>query len=71
MATKKSTEPAAEVMISRTALSQLVSVVDGLEKADRAYLNCQGEIYRNYAQGLYKAQNTKNAVAEAKTALGL
>lgn len=71
MATKKTAkaEPAAEVTISRTALVQLVSIVDDLAKADRAYMNCQGSVFRTYAQSLYKAANTQKAVAQAKAAL--
>lgn len=73
MATKKpaavEAAPAAEVTISRTALSQLVEVVEALEKADKAYMPCQGNIYRQYAQGLYKALTTQQAVKAAKEAL--
>lgn len=71
MATRKTApaELAAEVTISRTALAQLVEVVEALEKADKAYMNCQGNIYRQYAQGLYKALNTQQAVKAAKEAL--
>lgn len=71
MATKKTVtaEPAAEVTISRTALAQLVTIVEELEKADRAYMPCQGTNYRQHAQGLYKALTTQKAVKEAKEAL--
>lgn len=73
MATKKTqdqtAEPSAEVTISRTSLAQLVSVINDMEKADAAYQNCQASIFRNYASGLYKANNTRKAMAEAQALL--
>lgn len=59
-----------QVTISRTALARLVKLAEDLESADNAYKNCQATIYRSYVQGLYKAGNTRMAVAQAKEALG-
>lgn len=59
-----------QVTISRTALKKLVKLAEDLEYGDNAYKNCQATIYRNYVQGLYKAANTRNAVAAAREALG-
>lgn len=60
-----------QVTISRTALARLVKLAEDLESADNAYKNCQATIYRSYVQGLYKAGNTRMAVAQAKEALGI
>lgn len=59
-----------QVTISRTALARLVKLAEDLESADNAYKNCQATIYRSFVQGLYKAGNTRTAVAQAKEALG-
>lgn len=59
-----------QVTLSRRAVEKLVKLAEDLEHADNAYKNCQATIYRSYVQGLYKAANTRNAVAEAKEALG-
>lgn len=58
------------VTVERKTLERLVKLAEDLESADNAYKNCQATIYRSYVQGLYKAGNTRMAVAQAKEALG-
>lgn len=58
-----------EVAISRVALEQFVSVIEGLEQADRTYQPCQSTLFRNFAQGAYKANKTLDAMNAAKAAL--
>ena len=57
------------VTISRSTLRQLVMIPEELEKADRAYMNCQSTVFRNYARSLFGANKTRNAVLAAKEAL--
>jgi len=59
-----------EVTIPRNVLKQLVSIPEELERADLAYKNCQATVFRNYAQGLFRAGSTRTAIAAAKEALG-
>lgn len=68
--TKTAPEVPTEVTISRNVLKQLVSIPEELERADLAYKNCQATIFRNFAQGLFRANNTRSAVEAAKEALG-
>lgn len=70
MAAKKNTLNPGETVVPRTVLRQFVSLVEGLEQADNAYKNCQATLFRNYAQGAYKAQNVRTAIEVAKEALG-
>ena len=67
---KAASTPPTDVTVPRSVLRQFISLVEGLEQADNAYKNCQATLFRNYAQGAYKALNLKTAVAQAKEALG-
>lgn len=67
---KAAPEIPVDVTIPRSVLKQLISIPEELEHADYAYKNCQASVFRSFAQGLYKAGNTRNAVAAAKEALG-
>lgn len=66
----KAATPPTDVTVPRNVLRQFVSLVEGLEHADNAYKNCQATLFRNYAQGAYKSNNVRAAVAQAKEALG-
>ncbi len=68
--TKAAAEVPTEVTIPRSVLKQLVSIPEELERADLAYKNCQATVFRNFAQGLFRANNTRSAVAAAREALG-
>ncbi len=67
---KAAETPAEEVTVNRSVLRQFVNLAEGLEQADNAYKACQASLFRNYAQGAYKAANVRAAVAQAKEALG-
>ena len=68
--TKAAPEVPTEVTIPRNVLKQLISIPEDLERADLAYKNCQATVFRNFAQGLFRANNTRSAVAAAREALG-
>ena len=68
--TKAAPEVPTEVTIPRNVLKQLISLPEELERADLAYKNCQATVFRNFAQGLFRANNTRSAVAAAREALG-
>ena len=67
--TKAAAVPPTDVTVPRSALRQLVSLAEGLEQADKAYMACQAPLFRNYAQGAYKAANVRMAVEQAREAL--
>ena len=70
MATKtKAAANPNEVAVPRSVLEQFISLVEGLEQADRTYQNCQSTLFRNYARGAYKSNNILTAVNAAKAAL--
>ena len=71
MATKSkaSASPPDEVTVPRSVLKQFVSLVEGLEQADKAYMTCQASLFRDYVQGAYKAPKVRGAVERARNAL--
>ena len=67
--TKAAANPPDEVTVPRSVLRQFVSLVEGLEQADNAYMSCQASLFRDYVHGAYKAVNVRNAVEQARHAL--
>lgn len=68
--TKAAAAPPTDVTVPRSVLRQFINLADGLEQADNAYKSCQATLFRNYAQGAYKASNVRAAVSQAREALG-
>ena len=67
--TKAAPSPPTDVTIPRSVLRQFISLVDGLDQADRAYKTCQDSLFRDYARGACHALNVQTAVTQAKAAL--
>ena len=59
-----------DVTIPRSVLKHLVEAVESLQQADAAYKSCQASVFRQYAEGVFRAGNTVSAIEQAKEALG-
>lgn len=68
MATRKTA--AETVTISKTALRELVSMVEQLEAADAIYKTCQASLFKNFAGSVIKSVPLQSAVTAARAALG-